>query len=100
MLPGRTPQDGHFGSELLTFLREVRFSEQEFLASTLVFNIKYNYLGSQNHNLFYPFNDQIDYALTYYFVESETTKSNVDRFLSDPLMAPLTKNLFYQNIDK
>ncbi len=100
MLPGRTPQAGLLGSELSSSLREVRFSDQEFAAGTPVFNIKYNHLGFQNDNPFYPFHDQLDYGLAKYFAESETTKSNVDKFLSDPLMAPLTEKLSYQNADE
>ena len=57
MLPKRPPQDGLHASELLSSLKEVWFSEQKFLAGTPVSNIKYNYLGSQNNNIFYPFNN-------------------------------------------
>ena len=52
-----TPQDGLLGSELSLSLSEVRFIEQEFSAGTPVFNIKYDYPRSQNHNLFYPFHN-------------------------------------------
>ena len=45
-------------------------------------------------------NDQLDHALANYFAESQTTKSNVNRFLSNLLMAPLTEKLSYQNADK
>ena len=90
-----TPQEGLLTSKLSVFLREVRFNEQEFLAGKPVLDIKYFHLGSQNTNLFHPFNDQLDYILAIYFVESETTKDNIDRFLSDSLMAPLTKKLSY-----
>ncbi len=76
-------------------MREVRFSNQEFAAGTPVSNIKYNYPGFQNNNLFYPFHEQLDYGLAKYFAESETTKSNIDKFLSNPLMAPLTEKLSY-----
>ena len=41
-----TPQDGFLKSGLLSFLREVKLSEQEFFASKPVFDIKYNHLGS------------------------------------------------------
>ena len=96
----RTLQDGLFGSESSSSLREVRFSEQEFPTGTPVSNIKYDHPGSQNDNLFYPFYNQLDYALAYYFAEFETTKGNVDKFLSDPLIAPLTKKLSYRNADE
>ncbi len=99
-LSGRTPQAGLLGSESSSSLREVRFSDQEFAASTPVSNIKYNHPGFQNDNLFHPFHDQLDYRLAKYFAESETIKSNVDKFLSDPLMAPLTEKLSYQNADE
>ncbi len=95
-LSRRTPQDGLLVKELSSSLREVRFSEQEFPASIPISNIKYHHLDSQNDNLFYPFNDQLDYALATYFIESETTKGNIDRFLSNLLMAPLS----YRHIDK
>ena len=97
---GRTPQDGLLGSESSSSLTEVRFSEQEFPAGTPVSNIKYDHPGSQNDNLFYPFHNQLDYALVHYFAQSETTKDNVDKFLSDLLMAPLTEKLSYQNADE
>ena len=39
--------------ELSSSLKEVRFSNQEFSTGTPISNIKYNYLGFQNNNLFY-----------------------------------------------
>ena len=99
-LSGHTCQARLFASESLSSLREVRFSKQEFSAGKPVSDIKHHHFGFQNNNLYYPFNDQLDYALANYFAESETTKSNVDRFLSNPLMAPLTEKLFYQDADK
>ncbi len=56
-LSGRISQAGQFGSGLLPFLREVRFSHQEFAVGILVPNIKYNHSGFQNNNPFYPFHD-------------------------------------------
>ncbi len=94
-LSGRTPQDGLFASESSSSLREVRFREQEFPAGISVSDIKYHHPDSQNDNLFHPFNDQLDYALVTYFAEFETTKGNIDRFLSDLLMAPLTEKQSY-----
>ncbi len=99
-LSRHTPQARLLGSESSSSLREVRFSDQEFAASTPIFNIKYNHPGFQNNNPFYLFHDQIYYGLAKYFAESETTKSNVDKFLSDPLMAPLTKKLSYWNVNE
>ena len=92
---GRTPQDGLLGSESSSSLRKDRFNKQKFSAGTLVSNIKYDHSGSQNNNLFYPFYNQLDYALAHYFAESKTTKDNVDKFLSNQLIAPLTKKLSY-----
>ncbi len=99
-LSGRTPQTGLLGSESSSSLREVKFNDQEFAAGTLVSNIKYNHPRFQNDNLFHSFHDQLNYGLAKYFAESETTKNNINKFLSDPLMAPLTKNLSYRNADK
>lgn len=82
------------------FLEEVKFSKQELSANIFVFNIKYNYLEFQNNNLFYQFNNQLNYILTHYYAESETTKGNVNRFLSNLLLVLLTKKLFYQIADK
>lgn len=45
MLSGRTSQDGLLGSKSLSFLREIRFSNQRFVTGTLISNIKYNYPG-------------------------------------------------------
>ncbi len=100
MLPRHTPQTRLLGSESSSFLREIRFSDQEFAADTLISNFKYNHPEFQNNNPFYPFHDKLDYRLSKYFAESETTKNNIDKFLSDPLMAPLTEKLSYQNTDK
>ena len=38
--------------------------------------------------------------MAHYFTELETTKGNVNKFLSDPLMTPLTKKLSYKNVDE
>ena len=95
-----TLQAGLLANELSSSLREVKFSEQEFSAGKLVSDIKYYHSGSQKNNLFYSFNDQLDYALAHYFEGFETTKSNVDRFLSNPLIALLTEELSYQNADE
>ncbi len=61
---------------------------------------RYVYPGSRSNNLFHSFNDQLDYALVHYFAESETTKCNIDKFLSNPLMKPITKKLSYRNADE
>lgn len=44
-------------------------SKYEFPIDTLVLDTRYEYPRSQNNNLFYPFNDQLNYALAHYFEE-------------------------------
>ncbi len=100
MLSGRIPQAGLLGSESSSSLREVRFKDQEFTTGTPISNIKYNHPGFQNNNPYYPIHNQLDHELAKYFAEPKTTKSNIDQFLSDPLMTPLTEKLSYQNADK
>ncbi len=99
-LLGRTLQARVLGSKSSSFLSEIKFSDQEFSAGTTVSNIKYNHPRFQNNNSFYPFYDRLDHGLAKYFVESKTTKSNVDKFLSELLMASLTEKLFYRNADE
>ena len=57
MLYKHISQDGLLANESSSFLRNVWFSEQEFLAGIPVSDIKYNHSESQNNNNFYPFND-------------------------------------------
>ena len=99
-LSGCIPQAGLFKNKLLSSLIEVKFNDQEFITSTLVSNIKYNHPRFQNNNIFYLFHNQLDYRLTKYFAESKTTKSNINKFLFEALMAPLTEKFSYQNVDK
>ena len=80
-------------SELSSTFREVMFSECKFSVRISILDTKYKHSGSQNHNLFYPFNGQLDYLLAHYFVDSETTKHNVDKFLTNSFMKPITKDL-------
>lgn len=87
-------------SELSSTFREVTFGESKFPAGTSVSDTRYKYLGSQNNNLLYSFNDQLDFSLAHYFAESETTKCNMNKFLSNPLMKLITKNLSYRNADE
>ena len=54
-LSGHTPQSRLFKSESSSFLRKVRFSNQEFATSTLISNMKYNHPKFQNNNPFYLF---------------------------------------------
>ncbi len=98
-IPNWIPRNGLL-SELSRNFREVTFSESEFSIGTPVSDTRYVHPGSQNSNLFYPFNYQLDYILAHYFSESETTKHNVDKFLSNLLMKLITKKLLYCNIDE
>lgn len=52
MLSNFTSQDGLLKSELLTSLKKIRFSDQEFAAGTSPSNIRYNHLGFQINNFF------------------------------------------------
>lgn len=54
-------------------------------------DIKYKYLGYQYDIIIYLFDNEVDYALIYYFVESKITKDNIDKFLSNPLMKSIMK---------
>ncbi len=87
-------------SEFLSALGEEWFSRHEFPTGTLISDKKYKHPGSKHKNSFYPFNHQLDYDLAHYFTESETTKGNVNKFLTDLLIAPLTKKLSYKNGDE
>lgn len=75
----RISQDWFLANKLSSFLREVKFSEQEFFTSIPISNIKYDYLRSKNNDFFYLINDELNYILAQYFVESEIIKSNVDK---------------------
>ena len=77
-LLGRTRQAWLLRNKLLSFLREIRFNDGEFVTSILVSNIKYNYPRFQNKKFFYCFYDQLDYGLAKYFTKSKTTKSNIN----------------------
>lgn len=100
ILLGYNPHDRLFVSKLLSSWREVWLNKHKFFASISIFDIKYNHLELQNDNIFYLFKYQLDHSLAYYFTESKTTKGNIDWFLFDQLMVPLTKKLFYHNVDK
>ena len=87
-------------SEFSSMLSKEQFSSYEFSTDTWISDIIYKHPRSKHKSSFYPFNEQLDYALVYYFVELETTKGNVNKFLINPLIAPLTKKLSYKNADK
>lgn len=76
------------------------FNKLKFPVGTPVLDIKYKYLGSQNNNLFYFFNGQLEYILAYYFANLETTKHNIDKFLINLFMKPMTKNFLYCNVNE
>lgn len=80
--------------------RQVTFNRSEFSFDILVLNIRYVYFRSQSSNLFYLFDNKLDFVLAYYFVKSEITKYNIDKFLSNLLMKLITKKLLYYNINK
>ena len=98
-IPNCTSQNGLL-SKLSSTFKEVMFSESKLLAGTLVLDTRYKHPESQNNNLFYLFNSQLDYPLAHYFVHSKTTKYNIDKFRTNSLMKLITKNLSYYNIDK
>lgn len=93
-------QDRLLTSESSSYFIKVWFCKQDFSADKSISNIKYNYSGSQNNNLFNLFNDQQNYILANYFEKLETVKSNVDKFLFDLLTALFTEKQSYQNYDK
>lgn len=67
---------------------------------TPISNQRYKYLRLKYKNTFYSFKDQLEYFLAHYFAKSEITKGNVNKFLTDPLIAPLTEKLSYKNANK
>lgn len=89
-----------FASKFLLTFKEKWFSSHKFPTGILISDKKFTHSGSKYKNSFYPFNNQIDYGLAHYFVELETTKGNMNKFLIDALMAPLTKMLLYKNTDE
>ena len=76
------------------------FSKSKFLFGIPVLDNKYKYPENQNNNLFYLFNDQLDYILTHYFANLKTIKYNIDNFLTNLLIKAIIKNLLYYNTDK
>lgn len=81
-------------------MREEWFTGNEFPAGIFISDIKYNHSRFQYKNSFYLFKDQLDYALAHYFAKLETTKGNINKFLFDLLMAPLTEKLSYKNANE
>lgn len=87
-------------SELSSTFKEEMIDESKFPASTPVLNTKYKHFRSWNNNPFYFFNDQIDYKLAHYFADSEITKRNIDKLLTNPLMEFIIKSFLYRNADE
>lgn len=87
-------------SELSFYFRKMIFSEAKFLINIQVLDTRYKQLRSQYNNLFYPFNTQLDYILTYYFAKLETTICNIDKFFTNPLIKLIIKKFSYYNTDK
>lgn len=98
-IPNSTPQNKLLG-ELSRNFKEITFGKPNFLVNISVFDIRFIYPESLNNNVFYPFNAQLNYILAYYFADSETIKYNVNKFLFNPLMKPITKKLLYCNANQ
>ena len=98
-IPNWMSQNGLLIELSLTF-KEVTFNEYKFPAGILVLDTRFKHPGSQNNNFLYNFNDQLDYLLAHYFANSETTKCNIDKFITNLLMKPITKDLSYCNADE
>ena len=97
--PNEMPQNGLL-SELSSTFKQTRFRKYEFSFGTSVLDTQYKHFESQKNNPFYPFHSQLNYALAHYFANSETTKNNFDKFSTNPLMKPITKNVLYFNTNK
>ena len=99
-LSRRTSQVWLLESELSSSWKNSRFRDQEFAIDIPVSNIKYNHPRFHNNNLFYSFYDHLNYRLAKYFAKFKTSKSNIDKFLSEPLIVLLIEKLSYWNVDQ
>ena len=99
-LTENTPLKRLFASKSLPALREKWFSSNKFPANTSISDKKYKHPRSKHKSSFYLFNNQLDYGLAHYFPKPETTKGNMNKFITNPLMAPLIKKLSYKNSEK
>ncbi len=97
--PNWTPWNGLLSKSSWNF-REVMFSESEFPVDTPVLDTRYVHPENWSSNLFYPFNDPLDYILIHYFAKLKITKRNIDNFLSNLLMKSIIEKLSYHNTDK
>lgn len=87
-------------SKNLSGSNEKQFDSYEFPAGILISKKKYKHPESKKKSTFYYFNNQLDHALAHYFAQLKIIKTNVNKFLTDPLMALVIKKLFYKNADK
>ena len=60
------------------------FTKSKFPSGTPILDTRYEHLENQNNNPFYSFNSQLNYVLAHYFANSETTKRNIHKFLTNP----------------
>lgn len=87
-------------NKLSSNFKKSMFSKSKFLVGIPVLSTWYKYLKNKNNNIFYLFNNQLDYILVYFFIKSEITKYNINWFLINLLIKLITKKLFYYNINK
>lgn len=87
-------QDGLSG-KLSSIFREMTFNKCKFSAGIQVSDAEYKYAEKQMNYPFYLINDQLDYTLAHILKELETTKGNVNTFLTNLLIKPITKKLSY-----
>lgn len=92
-------QNRQLSKSSFTF-KKITFRESKFLAGTSVLDTRFKHLKSQNNNPFDLFNNQDNYALAYYFTNSETIKRNVNKFFTNFLIKFITKNLLYHIANK
>lgn len=86
--------------ELFLIFREEIFRKSKFLTGISILDIRYKYPGTQNNNLFYPFNNQLNYGLAQYFVKSKKIKCNVNKFFTNIFIKYITKRPLYYNANK
>lgn len=99
-LTENTPQTRLFVSKSLSMLREKWFNSHEFPVAIPISHKKFKYPRSKHKISFFSFNNQLDYDLAHYFVQSETTKCNLNKFSTNLLMTSLTEKLSLKNADK
>lgn len=87
-------------SKFLSILKEKWFNSHKFLLSRLILDKRYKQSELKFKSTFHFFNHQLDYTLAYYFAESEITKGNINKLLTNLLMALFTKKLLYKNANK